>query len=110
MLRVKKPLNPNVADLTDCIYVNTQILPENYPALRSGFAGYPANPRWTVAKYQAWKSGRQLRDAYTKGQMIVRSTDSMLVPIQEGDSLDDKPPSHTLCQIPQIQFIGYQTI
>jgi hypothetical protein len=110
MLRVQKPQNPNVADLTDCIYVNTQILPENYAALRSGFAGYPSNPRWTVAKYQAWKIGRQLRDAYTKGHMTVRSTDSMLVPIQEGDSLDEKPPSHTLWKIPQIRLIGYQTV
>jgi hypothetical protein len=109
MLKVHMTRNPNVVDLTDCIYINTQILPENHPALRSGFAGYPTNPRWTVAKYQAWKTGRQLRDAYSKGHLIVRSSDSMLVPIQEGDNLDEKPHSKTIWTIPQVRSIGYQT-
>ncbi len=49
------------------------------PALRSGFAGYPVNPRWSGVKFHAWKTGRQWRQAVLQGEMTVRSTDSMLV-------------------------------
>lgn len=72
-----------VVDLTENVLVNTLIPSTNHPALRSGFAGYPANPRWNVAKFHAWKTGRQLRAALAQGKMIVRSTDSMLVPVAE---------------------------
>ncbi|MEL7038145.1 MAG: hypothetical protein AAFO04_21390 [Cyanobacteria bacterium J06592_8] len=49
------------------------------PALRSGFAGYPVNPRWNAVKFHAWKIGRQWRVALSQGEMVIRSTDSMLV-------------------------------
>ena len=68
-----------LVDLTDGIYVRTPIPSENHPALRSGFAGYPLNPRWNAAKYRAWKIGRQWRDSLEAEKMVVRASDSMLV-------------------------------
>ncbi|MBE9147381.1 hypothetical protein [Coleofasciculus sp. LEGE 07092] len=67
-------------DLTENVWVNTLIPSANHAALRSGFAGYPINPRWNAAKFKAWKTGRQWREALDRGEMVVRSTDSMLVP------------------------------
>jgi hypothetical protein len=94
MLRALNPRNPNVVDLTDKVSVRTAILQEHHPAMRCGFAGYPANPRWSVSKYQAWKTGRQLREALAQGLMVVRQSDSLLVPIsEEAEMVEDKPPS-----------------
>lgn len=84
-----------VVDLTENVLVNTPIPTVNHAALRSGFAGYPVNPRWNAAKFKAWKTGRQWRDALARGEMIVRSTDSMLVPAaNQEESLTD-PNSDT---------------
>ena len=52
-----------VVDLTDKVMLRTAIAQENHAALRSGFAGYPPNPRWNAIKFRAWKMGRQLREA-----------------------------------------------
>jgi hypothetical protein len=90
-----KEHNFMVVDLTNNVLVSTSIPSANHAALRSGFGGYPANPRWNAAKFQAWKTGRQWREALARGEMVVRSTDSMLVqaPEQE-ESSDDSPTSH----------------
>lgn len=69
-----------VVDLTDQVLVDTIVPKAHHAALRSGFAGYPANPRWNASKFRAWKSGLQLRTALAKGEMVVRKVDSMLVP------------------------------
>ncbi len=90
-----------VVDLTENVLVNTPIPSANHAALRSGFAGYPANPRWNAAKYSAWKTGRQLREALASGQMVVRSTDSMLVQANEQDdnSNSDNAPTSKQSQL-----------
>ena len=75
-----------VVDLAEGVLVGSLMPKDNLPALRSGFAGYPANPRWNVIKYRAWKMGRQLRQSLDEGDLVVRSTDFMLVPAQESSS------------------------
>ncbi|WP_413160898.1 hypothetical protein ACL6C3_20525 [Capilliphycus salinus ALCB114379] len=65
--------------LTEGVLVLTAFDDACIPALRSGFAGYPVNPRWNAVKFHAWKTGRQWRVALSEGEMTVRSTDSMLV-------------------------------
>lgn len=69
-----------VVDLTDQVLIDTPIPKAHHAALRSGFAGYPANPRWNASKFRAWKTGLQLRTALARGEMVVRKVDSMLVP------------------------------
>ncbi|WP_080570058.1 hypothetical protein [Anaplasma marginale] len=81
MVESKKSQNPVVVDLAKDILVSTNIPKVNHAALRSGFAGYPPNPRWNTAKYLAWKTGSKLRKALAEGQMRVRSRDCMLVPV-----------------------------
>lgn len=71
--------------LSENVMVLTPLDESCIPALRAGFAGYTANPRWNAVKFHAWKIGRQWRVAYAKGTMVVRSTDSLLVPIEEAD-------------------------
>jgi hypothetical protein len=82
--------SPMLVDLTESIWLCTVMPQENHAALRSGFAGYPANPRWNVTKYQAWKTGRQLKEALKQGEMIVRSSDCMLIPVKELDNTSDE--------------------
>jgi hypothetical protein len=92
MSAVFKEPNFMLIDLTDNVWVNTLIPSANHAALRCGFAGYPVNPRWSAAKFKAWKTGRQWREALAQGEMAVRSHDSMLVPVSElhEDSLEEK--------------------
>lgn len=92
MSTVYKEPNFMLIDLTENVWVNTLIPSPNHAALRCGFAGYPVNPRWNAAKFKAWKTGRQWRDALARGEMAVRSRDSMLVPVCElhEDGLDEK--------------------
>ncbi len=80
-----------VVDLTENVLVDTPISSANHAALRAGFAGYPANPRWNAAKYCAWKTGRQLREALARGEMVVRSKDSMLVKATEQEENTEDP-------------------
>jgi hypothetical protein len=68
-----------VVDLTDNIWIYTNIPLQNHAALRSGFAGYPANPRWNATKYRAWKQGYQWREQLSLGRLTVRQSDSQLV-------------------------------
>ncbi|NES04243.1 MAG: hypothetical protein F6K22_16225 [Okeania sp. SIO2F4] len=75
--------NLKVVKLTEGILVHTQLKSAYIPALRSGFAGYPVNPRWSGVKYSAWKTGRQWRQALVNGEMVVRSTDSILVSVNQ---------------------------
>ncbi|NEO32452.1 MAG: hypothetical protein F6K36_18865 [Symploca sp. SIO3C6] len=83
MSKAFKEHNFMVVDLTDKVLVHTPVPKAHHAALRSGFAGYPANPRWNVSKFRAWKSGCQLRTALARGEMVVRQVDSMLVPATE---------------------------
>jgi hypothetical protein len=94
LVAFKKHHDPAVVELNEQVSVRTAIPQENHPALRSGFAGYPLNPRWNVAKYRAWKVGKQLRDDWERGVMVVRTGDCLLVPTAEPDEeAEDKPPS-----------------
>ena len=61
-----------IVELAEGVYIETAIARENHAALRSGFAGYPSNPRWTVRKYQAWKQGKQWRQSLTDGSMTIQ--------------------------------------
>lgn len=85
--------NPVMVELQDDILVYTTISAENHAALRAGFVGYPVNPRWNVNKYHAWKTGRHLREGLHEGRLIVRPTDSMLVPLTEQDHHSTAKPS-----------------
>lgn len=69
--------------LGEGVLVRTKLKDAYIPALRSGFAGYPVNPRWSGVKFSAWKTGQQWRQAVSRGEMAVRSSDSMLVAIEE---------------------------
>lgn len=113
----EKNSNPIVVDLTQDILLRTTIPLHNHAALRSGFVGYPINPRWSVSKVRAWKTGRQLRQALQEGELMIRSSDSMLVPS------DKEQDGISVCQIPtqpykwmscaewvKQRFITYQTV
>ena len=69
---MKNRIVPRVVELAEGVYIETAIPRENHAALRSGFAGYPSNPRWTVRKYQAWKQGKQWRQSLKDGSMTVQ--------------------------------------
>jgi hypothetical protein len=68
-----------VVELASTVKLRTSIKSTLIPALRCGFAGYPANPRWRADKYCVWKKGRMLRYALKRGKLAIRPTDSMLV-------------------------------
>ncbi len=107
MTKTMKPCNYPVVELAEGVFVHTGISDANLPALRSGFAGYPANPRWNAVKFHAWKTGRQLRQAVACGEMVVRSTDSMLVPVNHKEETTDssaQSPVHKPLLIPQLVF------
>lgn len=92
-----------VVDLTEKVLVSTPIPSAHHAALRSGFAGYPVNPRWNAAKYKAWKTGREWREALARGEMIVRATDSMLVsaiPEEEKEENLEKPLNSSQWRFP----------
>ncbi|MDJ0662359.1 MAG: hypothetical protein QNJ42_23165 [Crocosphaera sp.] len=92
--------NPTVVDLTQDVLLRTTIPLDNHAALRSGFVGYPINPRWNINKVRAWKTGRQLRQALQEGELIIRSSDSMLVPS------DNEQEGISVCQIPKQPING----
>ncbi|MGF1479534.1 MAG: hypothetical protein ACFB4I_08590 [Cyanophyceae cyanobacterium] len=72
-----------VVELAENVLLRTNTPKENHAALRSGFAGYPTNPRWNVGKYRAWRTGSQLRQDLSQGKVVVRPSDFMLVPVAE---------------------------
>ncbi|MDY7012852.1 MAG: hypothetical protein SVX43_04490 [Cyanobacteriota bacterium] len=88
-----------VVELSEFVKVRTNIQEANVPALRSGFAGYPPNPRWTASKAIAWKTGRQWKLALDNGTMGVRLPDYLLVPVRgdraacEQNPNAEEPPS-----------------
>ena len=90
MLSAAKKSNQVVVDLGQGIFARTELSASSIPALRSGFAGYPANPRWSALKFRAWKIGRQWRQALENGDLKVRDRDAMLVPANL------EPPEPTL--------------
>lgn len=67
-----------IVQLSQNVSVRTTLPESNYPALRSGFAGYPPNPRWNVSKFRAWKIGQEWRNALKRGELVVRR-DTLLV-------------------------------
>lgn len=79
-----------VIELAHGVVARTSIAPINHSALRSGFAGQPANPRWNAAKVVAWKTGRQWRSALARGEMTVRPSDSMLIEASLNAAQDDR--------------------
>jgi hypothetical protein len=85
--------NPTVVDLSEDVLLNTTISQENHAALRAGFAGYLPNPRWSVTKFRAWRTGRQLREALARGEMTIRASDRMLIPTQEEIDSDEESRS-----------------
>ncbi len=89
MLRTLHNRNQMVVDLKNGVLFHTNIPPENHAALRSGFAGYPANPRWNINKFQAWKTGHKLCQALKQGELVVRSSDSMLVAPKDAKEPDE---------------------
>ncbi len=91
MLELVKQKNFMVVDLKEGVKVHTLIPRENHAALRCGFAGYPNNPRWSAAKFHAWKTGQQLKELFNRGEMVVRSADSILVAASE---TQDKPKNY----------------
>ncbi|MGB3511699.1 MAG: hypothetical protein WBA93_21165 [Microcoleaceae cyanobacterium] len=82
--------NLKVVKLAEGILVRTQLKSAYIPALRSGFAGYPVNPRWSGVKFYAWKTGRQWRQAFLNGEMVVGSMDSILVSVDEIKDFKEK--------------------
>ncbi len=82
--------NLKVVKLAKGILVRTQLKSAYIPALRSGFAGYPVNPRWSGVKFIAWKTGKKWRQAFLNGEMVVRSTDSILVYLDELQDSEEK--------------------
>ena len=75
--------NLMLVELDKGVLVRTSIPSENHAALRAGFAGYTANPRWCGSKFVAWRIGRTWRDALESGKLTVRQDDLMLVPSEE---------------------------
>ncbi|MBF2078935.1 MAG: hypothetical protein IGR76_10565 [Synechococcales cyanobacterium T60_A2020_003] len=80
-------------EIAEGVFARTSIAPENHSALRAGFGGYTANPRWNATKFLAWKTGRQWRAAVANHEMMVRSSDSMLVPVVPSDAAVEEEPS-----------------
>lgn len=85
-----------IVELNEKIFARTIIPKTSHPALRSGFAGYPVNPRWNIYKYHAWKTGYQWRNELNNGDKVVRKEDSMLVPLSEINVKESKHQEKTL--------------
>ena len=81
-----------VVKLGEGVLVRTKLKDVYIPALRSGFAGYPLNPRWSGVKFYAWKTGKQWRQAMLRGEMVVCG-DGMLVAIAEVPEVDEEENS-----------------
>ena len=106
MSQAPKPDNAMVVELAEGVSVRTLILAMNHPALRSGFAGFPANPRWNATKFRAWKTGREWKAALSSGEMVVRSTDSMLVSASEQDNSQNNAQTSQRNRIPFRKWIS----
>ncbi|MGL5082834.1 MAG: hypothetical protein ACRC8A_15215 [Microcoleaceae cyanobacterium] len=101
-----KPQNlAKKVQIADGIQVMTFLDDACIPALRSGFAGYPVNPRWNAVKFHAWKQGGQLRLAFKQGEMWVRPADSMLVPIPETEEGVNSPVNQILERVSSVTIL-----
>ncbi|WP_051358102.1 hypothetical protein [Rubidibacter lacunae] len=87
----------SLVDLGNGIKARTAIPESDRAALRSGFAGYPPNPRWSAAKHCAWRTGTRWRSALQTGDLVVRSRDALLVNPAEVSKLQ---PTHSLPALP----------
>lgn len=65
-------LNFTTVELSHNIQVQTSLPPSCHAALRAGFEGYTANPRWTPQKRRAWKQGKQWRSELAANLIEVR--------------------------------------
>lgn len=83
-------------ELDGKLWTYTNISPENHAALRSGFAGYPANPRWNVYKYSAWKQGCRWRKDLSQGTLVVSESDHQLVPVEATIAKQSKDKHNSL--------------
>lgn len=93
-------------ELADGIYAKTSIPVLNHSAVRSGFAGHPVNPRWSATKVVAWKTGREWRQGLSDGTLVVRSTDSLLIPAAELTPRVEQPkPQGLFCGLPWRRFL-----
>lgn len=108
MLKTTKQQNFMVVDLKEGVKVHTLIPSDNHAALRCGFAGYPINPRWTASKFHAWKTGKQLKESLSSGEMVVRSTDSMLVSVGEAQKYQRN--SQETSEVPKLSIGRYQLV
>ncbi len=98
-----------VVQLSENIKVDTDIRDYHLPALRSGFAGYPANPRWDGSKFMTWKMGRQWRNALQIGTVVIRQSDSMLI-LADDDTTqtEETPPKSFLSRFDlRSQFVRF---
>ena len=102
--------NPMVVELAENISVMTIISKENHAALRAGFAGYPANPRWNVSKFSAWKTGKQWREALECGKMSVSPIDSMLISSEEQKPATNHPEISSKSEIFNFSVLGKQLL
>ncbi|MDY6936045.1 MAG: hypothetical protein SWY16_00135 [Cyanobacteriota bacterium] len=76
-------------ELSPGIEIHALLPTEHIPAVRAGFALFPANPRWSALKFQAWKSGRRLRQALDRGETNV--SDRYLVVVRTERA--EEPPT-----------------
>lgn len=83
MKKASNRSNLTLVELEEGIFVRTPIPSENHSALRAGFAGYTANPRWCNSKVMAWRTGRAWRDALREKTLAIRQSDGLLVPFAE---------------------------
>ena len=83
MAEMKKQPDILLVDLAPEVRVKTPLPPSCHSALRAGFAGYSTNPRWNNAKLNAWKLGREWREALATGEMQVCGPDFLLMTQEE---------------------------
>lgn len=91
MLSAPKQNRYQTIELAEGVKICTTFDRDCIPALRSGFALYPVNPRWNVFKFRAWKRGRQLRQALDRGEAIV-STPTLALLSEETANQDAPTP------------------
>ena len=101
---MKNRIVSRLVELAEGVYIETTIARENHAALRSGFAGYPKNPRWTVRKFQAWKQGRVWRQALLDGSMTVYDQKLIATEIALNAAVHPPEPERTSWRSPLKKF------
>ncbi len=90
----------SVVELRPGVQAETHLPPQCHSALRAGFAGYSPNPRWSHAKLQAWRLGKQWRNDLAQGDRVV--VNSVLRALRDTEEslgtaathLPEKPPEN----------------